>query len=236
MSDAPFIIGANGLIANVNWAPEGYQNGHGNIDSGYDPNATPAVAPATSGSGPWAVVQQLSGGDVMLRGSGEYDFLSASRSAQLALGQGSASFVSGTRGSMQADFIVGNGTGVQGVAFLAGNVSPTTLYLGLLLAAGNVPTIKITDATGALKITATAANALTQGQIVQARVYWDSALGTVALYVNGVAQALTYTVTPWTPFVPVSALYGNVPGSFGGLSAAFNGTFGTLQVSPKSTP
>jgi hypothetical protein len=240
MSDTPFVLGANGMIANVNWAPEGYQNGHGNIDSGYDPNATPAVPAATSGPGPWAVVQQLKGGDIMLRGAGEYDFPSTSRSPQLALGQGSETFVSGTRGSFQVDFIAGTNVGDnEGLAFLVGNVSPApTQYLGLSLAtASNTPTIKITDSTGAVVITATAAaTVIAAGTYVQARVYWDSALGTVALYINGVAQVLTYTATPWTPFVPIATLYGNVPTTFASLTAAFTGKFGTLQVSPNATP
>jgi hypothetical protein len=222
------ILGTSlGLIGEVQYNSNGPQNGFANVAPGGAP-----LGSTQDGNGPWSVVQLLPGANIQLAGAGEYDLPSTARSPQLAIGLGNEVLVSGTRGSMQVDCVTGNGTGNQGLAYLVGNVSPaTTLYLGLQLAAGNIPTVTITDSTGAVVATATGA-AVANSLRVTFQLFWDSGLGTVVLTVNGQPSIAT-VVTPWSAFTPVSVLYGAVPSTFTGLSATFNGTFIKVQVSPR---
>lgn len=225
MSDQPTIIGANGLIATVNFNPSGPQNGFANISPGINPNNT-----GGSGPGPWTVTQLLPGADIQLTGSGEFVLPSPSRSPQLALGQGNEVFVGGVRGSMQVDVVVGTTAGTQGLAYLVGNDSPTTLFLGLSLAA-DVPTVTITNNLGTVVATLADPSPLAQGQRATIQVFWDSGNGVVVLVVNGQTVAST-VVAPWASFIPIAVVYGSAVPSFGPVTAPFNGTFLKVQVSP----
>jgi hypothetical protein len=229
MSDTPFIIGANGMIANVNWNPSGPQNAFAGISPGKNPNGTPAVS-INPGPGPWAVSQLLPGASIQVFGASAYDLPSGARSPQLAIGQGSQVFVSGTRGGMQVDFTAGVGASDMGLAFLVGATDAQAI--GIQLIATNEPSFFVSDVNGVTVLTQTSLTSLVAGSVNTLKLFWDSGTGVISLFINGV-QFPTTLVPPWHPFVPTILYTGNaVPAGVGAVTNSFDGTVGLSQVSP----
>ena len=208
MPDTPFMIGANGMIADVSY--NGFAAGYATVGqqpaiaTGESPNVADAPAP-----GPWGVSQLLPGSLVQLTGGGEYDLTEGSSALQdIGTGNPSPPVLNGARGSIQVDLVTGTvGTG-QGLAFVVGNIGPTTMYAGISLDTSNRPTFTITDNTGTPKAEgAPSGAALASGVPLQLRLFWDSTGAVLpafaAFLVNGVYQAVTILASPWTSFVPV---------------------------------
>jgi len=227
MSDAPFMIGANGLIVDTsfNGMPPGYATVgvQPNIAPGESPNLGDAPTP-----GPWVATRLLPGAIVQLRGAGQYNLPTGAASPLQGIGAPGAPVLGGVRGSMQIDFVgAGNTTGIQTLALLAG-ATPASQILGSFVAAGALGLV-VLDATGAVVISASSGVSLTGVHTV--RIFWDSAAGSAQLYLDG---TLIFAHTgSWTPFAPTSVLYGNVtltanaPGSL----VPFLGTLLKVQVS-----
>lgn len=229
MSDTPFIIGANGMIANVNWNPSGPQNAFAGISPGKNPNGTPAV-PINPGPGPWAVSQLLPGASIQVFGASAYDLPSTARSPQLAIGLGSQAFVSGTRGGMQVDFTAGVGASDMGLAFLVGATNASSI--GMQIIATNKPSFYVSDVNGAAVLQQTSTTALVAGSVNTLKLFWDSATGVTSFFINGV-QLAPAAPTPWLPFVPTILYTGSgVPSGVGAVTNPFDGTVGLTQVSP----
>ena len=221
MSDAPFMIGANGLIfdTSFNGMPPGYAT------VGTQPNVAPGESPNfgdTPTPGPWIATQLLPGALVQLVGGGQFNLLSTARSPMQGIGNGSNPQIGGNMGSIQVDVTVGAlGGGPQGLGFLtlpAGNVP--TAYLGIWVSSANQPSFTITDVNGVVQaVGAPSGSTIPAGTPLSIRLFWD-ATGTqlpsyVAFYSNGVAQPLGAVTGPWTPFQPASVLYGRGANGFG---------------------
>jgi hypothetical protein len=242
MSDAPFMIGANGLILDTSF--NGLPQGQATV--GLQPNIAPGESPNPGGStpGPWIVSQLLPGAIVQLVGGGEYDLLSTARSPMLGIGNGSSPQLGGTTGSIQVDLVTSAGGGGVGqplvylVAQTGLNSAPVE-YVGVFLDPSNRPTFTITDANGVIK----AQGSLTTptyaaGTRLQIRLFWDST-GTVlpsyaALLVNGTAQPLGTVTGPWQGFQPAAVIYGRGMSSVGG--SPFAGQLLKVQVSNSPLP
>lgn len=238
MPDTPFMIGANGLIADVSF--NGFAS-PGMATVGLVPNIATGETPNTNTPtpGPWVVTQLLPGSVIQLTGGGEYDLISGANGLQ-GVGDGNPSspvLGAGIRGSMQVDYVTGTAGGAQGLLFVVGNVGPSTMYVGLSLDSSNRPTFTITDDTGTPKVEGTpSGSAVPAGVPFQLRLFWDATgivlPSFVAFLVNGVAQAFTPASGAWTPFVPTAVLYGRGAVSFG----AFTGRLNKVQVGTNATP
>jgi hypothetical protein len=238
MSDAPFMIGANGLILDTSF--NGLPQGQATV--GLQPNIAPGESPNPGGStpGPWIVSQLLPGAIVQLVGGGEYDLLSTARSPML--GNGSSPQLGGTTGSIQVDLVTAAGGAGQPIVYLVAQTglnSAPVQYVGVFLDPSNRPTFTITDALGAIK----AQGSLTTptyaaGTRLQIRLFWDST-GTVlpayaALLVNGTALPLGTVTGPWQGFQPAAVIYGRGVSSVGG--APFAGQLLKVQVGNSPLP
>lgn len=238
MSDAPFMIGANGLI--VDTSLNGFAPGYATV--GQQPNIAPGETPNFGNAptpGPWVVTQLLPGAVLQLRGGGEYDIVTG-QSPQLGIGSGASPLIGGTMGSMQVDIVTGTAGTIQGLAFITIPIGATpTAYLGIWLDASNRPSFTITDALGVTKaVGAPAGSAIPSGTVLQLRLFWDST-GTVipsrvAFFSNGVAQPLGAVSASWTAFQPASVLYGT--GAVFSTFTSFLGRFNKLQVGSGAVP
>lgn len=240
MPDTPFMIGANGLIADVSY--NGFAS-PGMASVGLVPNIATGQTPNTNvpTPGPWIVTQLLPGSVMQLTGGGEVDLVSGSN-ALLGIGEGNPSsplLGAGIRGSLQADLVTGAAGTVQGLAFVVGNVGPTTMYAGVSLDTANRPNFFITDNTGTIQVHGTpTGSAILPGTPLQLRLFWDASglvlLDFAAFLINGVAQSYTAPSGAWTPFIPVAVLYGSGAQGFG--QTAFTGRFNKVQIGTKVVP
>jgi hypothetical protein len=182
-----------------------------NIATGQSPNFTISPTP-----GPWIVTQLLPGGIVQLNGPGGQFELT---------GQ-----LSGKQGSIQVDCAAGIApSATQGLAFIVGNVQPTTEYIGIFLSGTNGPGFVATDVNGNVLYSESSGTYAT-GATLQLQLFWNSGTGTFEFYVNGVAQTVTYSGGSWTPFVPVAVVYGSQAITFDSLNP-FVGRMNKVQVS-----
>ncbi len=242
MSDGPFVIGANGMIADVSFI--GYGPGYATV--GVQPNIGPGESPnfgQAASPGPWRVTQLLPGALVQLRGGGEYDLPSTSRSPLQGIGAGSSPQLGGTMGSVQVDLLTGAAGSATPVVYLSSQVglgvSVPTVYIGVFLDSTNRPTFTITDVNGAIKAQGSPSGAaVLSGTPFQLRLFWDST-GTiipsfVAFLINGVAQPLGTVTGPWTAFQPQAIYYGR--GASVGGGNPFTGTLHKVQASNYAQP
>ncbi len=239
MSDAPFMIGANGLI--VDTSINGFGPGYATV--GVQPNVASGESPNLGNvpsQGPWRVSQLLPGANIQLRGGGEFYLPSGRQSAMQGIGSGSNPALGGTMGSIQVDVTTGTAGTIQGLGFLALPIGGTpTAYLGIWLDASNRPSFTITDVNGTVKaVGAPAGAALPSGTVLQLRLFWDSTgtiiPGFVAFYSNGVPQPLGTVTGPWTSFTPASVLYGR--GAVFSTFTLFAGFFHKFQAGGSATP
>jgi hypothetical protein len=241
MPDTPFMIGANGMIADVsfNGLPAGYATvgQQPAIGTGETPNLADTPSP-----GPWSVSQLLPGALVQLRGGGEVDLSTGSQSPMLAIGSGSNPTLGGTAGSLQLDLVTGAAGSATPVVYLSsqvGLVTVPTLYIGVFLDSTNRPTFTITDAFGAIKAQGSpSGSAIPAGVVLQLRLFWDSTgnvlPGYVSFYINGVPQALGTISGPWTAFQCLAVYYGR--GAKVGGGNPFTGVLNKLQASNSAQP
>ena len=167
-----------------------------------------------SAPGTGIVTQLLPGATVQLRGGGEFDL-----TGQLG----------GARGSLQVDLVTGAAGSAQGLAFLVGNLNPTSTYLGISLDTSNRPTFTITDVQGATKAHGSpSGSALAAGVVLSIVVAWDAS-GSASFTVGGVAQPVV-VVGPWTAFSPVAVLYGAAGAAAVPGMSAFVGKFNKVQT------
>lgn len=240
MSDAPFMIGANGLIVDTSF--NGFAPGYATV--GVQPNIAPGESPNFGQAptpGPWIVTQLLPGASIQLVGGGEYDLPSTSRSPMQGIGSGSNPLLGGTVGSMQVDIVTGAAGTIQGLGFEVNTIdsSSPTAYVGIWLDASNRPSFTITDVNGVTKaVGAPTGAAIPSGTVLQLRLFWDSTgtiiPGFVVFLANGVVQPLGAVTGPWTGFTPTSILYGS--GAVFSTFTSFVGRFNKFQASPAATP
>jgi hypothetical protein len=228
MPDTPFMIGYNGFIADLSY------NGFaapGQATVGLVPNIATGETPNTNtpSPGPWGVTQLLPGSVIQLTGGGQYNLVSGASALQ-GIGTGTGPALSGVRGSIQVDIVTGAAGTAQGLAFIVGDLGPTTLYAGISLDASNRPNFSITNNSGVVVVHGTpSGSAFPANVALQLQLFWDSGTGSVSFVVNGVAQSFTPASGPWAPFVPISILYGRGANGFGTLSA-FTGRLNKVQL------
>ena len=240
MPDTPFMIGANGMIADVSF--NGFAQGYATVGqqpviaTGETPNLGNAPSP-----GPWGVTQLLPGSLVQLTGGGEYDLVSGASAFQgVGSGNPEPSVLSGIRGSIQVDLVTGAAGTVQGLAFMVGDVGPTTMYAGISLDTSNRPTFAITDNTGAVKAQgAPSGSAIASGTPLQLRLFWDSTGLLLSAYtaflINGTPQAVGAVSSAWASFSPVAVLYGRGAQGFSTYTT-FLGRFNKVQAGNSPIP
>lgn len=238
MSDAPFMIGANGLI--VDTSLNGFAPGYATV--GQQPNIAPGETPNFGNAptpGPWVVTQLLPGALIQLRGGGQFPLPTGTQSPMLAIGNGSNAQLAGITGSMQVDVVTGAAGTQQGLAFEVS--ADGTAYVGIWLDTSNRPSFTIAPVSGTtVAVGAPTGSAIPSGTVLQIRLFWDATgktiPGFVAFYVNGVAQPLGAVTGPWSNllFQPASIEYGR--GAVFGSFVAFAGTFLKFQAGNSPVP
>ncbi len=244
MPDVAFMIGANGMIADVsfNGLPSPGQTTFGlapTIGTGETPNIGDTPSP-----GPFSVTQLLPGSVIQLNGGGEYDLISGMNALQ-GIGSGSPSspvLGVGFRGSIQVDYVTGTAGSATPIVYLSSQVglnAVPTEYIGIFVDATNRPTFTITDASGAIKAQGLPAGAaIPAGTPAQLRLFWDAAgtvlPGYVAFLINGTPVPLGTVTGPWTPFGPGAVYYGR--GASVGGGNPFTGRFNKVQIGTSCIP
>jgi hypothetical protein len=224
------MLGFGGMVADISL------NGMaspGNATVGQVPNIAPGETSNTNVPvpGPWGVTQLLPGAVVQLSGSGQYVIPTGMNPIQ-GIGALGGQLLGGAGGSMQVDIAVGTAAATQGVLYLIG--SSTSQYMGISLGASNTPSMTIADANGTSVVSQAGTGTFAAGQVIQVRMFWNSTTGATSISVNG--KFVGDKVSAWTPWVPQSILYGNVPTGFGGLTQPFAGRLIKVQASNTPSP